>query len=147
MQVHMQALAIVCASIRDSTGKMQKVRSLFSLSGSFTASLHSTNSPVFIKKSSKHTNCLLSRSCLLFADVAIIGPCLLACTRTSARQCTSTCQGCILHTRAISTPLRVATSLLACIYQVTCERYCMFRAKIDTLVHGNRTVVHVQFCM
>ena len=88
--------ASACASAHDCMCKYSRleenaIRSLPSLSGSITASLRSTNSPMFTKKSRKHANYLFSRSCLLFADNAIIviGPHLLACTRTSARVHTS----------------------------------------------------------
>ena len=77
-----------CVRVLETQRGKHRVRSLSNLSSSFTASLRS-NLPLFIKKSSKHTNCLLSRSCLLFADVAIIGPFLLTCTHTSTREHTS----------------------------------------------------------
>ena len=73
-----------------------RVRSLSTISDSFTVSLCLANSPTFIKKSRKHTNCPLSRSCLLFAGDTIIGPCLLAYT------CTNTCVG-----TSASTSMRV----------------------------------------
>ena len=113
-----------------------RVRSLSSLSGSFTVSLRSTNLPTnsstFIKKSHKHANCLLSRSCLLFAevaDIAIIGPHLLAYTHTNTHMSTRV-QVRAHASRVHSAPTCDIHALANCYLatcQVTREQYCKCR--------------------
>ena len=96
---------------------------------SFTTSLHSVNSPVFIKKYDKRVNCLLSRSCYHCLVGAITGPHPIH-TRECVRICASVLvlvlahRGCLLLTHMNVQAMRVTFSLLKLICQVTCDRYC-----------------------
>ena len=72
-------------------------------SESFTTSLHSVNSPVFIKKYDKRANCLLSRSYHHYLVGAIIGPCPI---RT--RECVRICVSVSTHTCASRAPFAPA---------------------------------------
>ena len=98
-------------------------------SESFTTSLRSVNSPTFIKKYDKRANCLLSRSCHHCHVDAIIGPRPIY-TRKCARICASVWvlalarRGRVLHTRVNVQATRVTSSLLALVYQVSCDLYC-----------------------
>ena len=95
----------------------------------FTTSLHSVNSPVFIKKYVKRANYLLSQSCRHYLVGAIIEPCPIH-TRKCVRICASVRvlalarQGHLLHLRVNIQAMQVTSLLLALICQVTCDRYC-----------------------
>ena len=95
----------------------------------YSTSLHSVNSPAFIKKYDKRANCLLSRSCHHCLVGAIIGPRPIR-TRECVRICASVRvlalarQGRLLHARMNVQATRVTSSLLALVCQVSFDLYC-----------------------
>ena len=98
-------------------------------SESFTTSLRSVNSPVFIKKYDKHASCLLSRSCHHCLVGAKIVPrpihtyeCVRICA--SVRVLVLVRRECLLYAHVNVHAMRVTSSLLVLICQIAYDLYC-----------------------
>ena len=116
-------------------------------SESFTTSLRSVNSPAFIKKYDKRTNCLLSRSCHYYLVGAIIGPrpistceCMRICA--SVQVLALARRGHLLRARVNVQATRVTSSLLTLVCQVACDLYCNTLAPLMPI-----TCVYYCMCM
>ena len=138
MPQHMKVLTIMLMSTRDYRHKKyRELEAYLPLVNLYSpSSLHSANSPVFIKKYDRHTNCLLSRSCHHCLFGVILGHAFYtyswvhvytsASVSAWAREYSCThaeaeAEGAFLHTHVNIQPVWVSSSLLALICQVTCN--------------------------